>query len=214
MKWIGDSGQIITVGNSAYGQGRQYSIFDMRYLSNGPLITKKLEGSSGPCQIHYDSSSSLFFIVNQRDDFVNYFYYHDGSESNVLTANDKGLPQLIQLNTFQSSDQQPFVGMAFLPHRCMDDSEITRSLIMYGKSAEFVSFKLPKRYGAIELPVFENQQIEYQEWESGMMPKDEVYQQYVKQREILEAKFEGTTASVTPKGSRSFMSNQFGSRSS
>lgn len=63
-------------------------------------MTKKLEGSSGPCQIHHDTASSLFFIVNQRDDFVDYFYYHDGGESNVLTANDKGLPQLIQLNTF------------------------------------------------------------------------------------------------------------------
>jgi WD40 repeat protein len=46
MKWIGENGQIITVGNSSYAQGRQYSIFDMRYLSKGPLMTKKLDGSN------------------------------------------------------------------------------------------------------------------------------------------------------------------------
>jgi hypothetical protein len=58
--------------------------------------------------------------------------------------------------------------MAFLPHRCNDDqqNEITRALILYGKSAEFVSFKLPKRYGNMEeLQIYENQQVEYQEWE-------------------------------------------------
>ena len=69
---------------------------------------------------------------------------------------------------------------------------------MYGKSAEFVSFKLPKRYGAVDLPIYENQQVEYEEWENGMVPKDDVYNHYVKQREILEAKYEEPTASITP----------------
>ena len=108
--------------------------------------------------------------------------------------------------------------MAFLPHRCNDDqqNEITRALILYGKSAEFVSFKLPKRYGNMEeLQIYENQQVEYQEWEQGLIPKDDVYAEYAKQREVLEAKFEGETktkTTVTPKGSRSFMANQFGTR--
>jgi len=65
--------------------------------------------------------------------------------------------------------------MAFLPRRCNSEqeNEITRSLILYGKSAEFVSFKLPKRYGAMdELQVYENQQVEFHEWESGMVTKD------------------------------------------
>ena len=65
-----------------------------------------------------------------------------------------------------------------------------------------------------ELQVYENQQVEYQEWESGRIPKDQVYSEYAKQREILEAKFEGDT-SVASKGSksRSFMpANKFATR--
>jgi len=67
----------------------------MRYLSKGPMMTKKLDGNNGNCQIHYDPATSLFFVINKRDDYVDYFYYHDGGDSNVLTANAQGLPQLI-----------------------------------------------------------------------------------------------------------------------
>ena len=59
----------------------------MRFLSKGPLVTKKLDDNNGSCQIHYDAATSLFFVINKRDDYVDYFYYHDGGDSNVLTAN-------------------------------------------------------------------------------------------------------------------------------
>jgi hypothetical protein len=43
MKWLGNTGEIITVGQMNYSRGRQYSVFDMRYLAKGPLCTKKLD---------------------------------------------------------------------------------------------------------------------------------------------------------------------------
>jgi|TARA_B110000285_G_scaffold221944_1_gene275517 hypothetical protein len=43
MKWLGNSGQIITIGSLMYSRGREYSIFDMRYLAKGPVCTKKLD---------------------------------------------------------------------------------------------------------------------------------------------------------------------------
>jgi hypothetical protein len=43
MKWLGSTGQILTVGAMNYSRGRQYSVFDMRHLAKGPLCTKKLD---------------------------------------------------------------------------------------------------------------------------------------------------------------------------
>jgi WD40 repeat protein len=43
MKWLGNTGQILTVGSMNYSRGRQYSVFDMRFLAKGPLCTKKLD---------------------------------------------------------------------------------------------------------------------------------------------------------------------------
>jgi hypothetical protein len=153
-------------------------------------MTKRLDNSNSAFQIHYDEATSLLFVANKRDNYCDYYYYHDGGDKNVLTANETGLPQLIHLSDFETPDKETFLGLGFLPMRCNNpqENEITRSFILYGKSAEFISFKLPKRYGMVdELEVYENKQVEFATWEGGLVPKDRVYNDYVKQREILEA---------------------------
>ena len=71
----------------------------------------------------------------------------------------------------------------------MQENEITRAIKLNGKTAEFVSFKLPKRYGNMgDLEVFQNQEITYDEWENSIV-KDHVYKDYTKQRELLESRY-------------------------
>ena len=57
-------------------------------------------------------------MMNKRENYCEYYYYHDGGDSNVMPANETGLPQLIQLSTFQTPNENPYIGMSFLPRRC------------------------------------------------------------------------------------------------
>ena len=49
MKWIGNTGKIITLSTPTDNQGRYIQIFDMRSISEGPLIYKKLDDANFPC---------------------------------------------------------------------------------------------------------------------------------------------------------------------
>lgn len=49
MKWIGNTGKIITLSTSNDNTGRYIQIFDMRSISEGPLIYKKLDDFNFPC---------------------------------------------------------------------------------------------------------------------------------------------------------------------
>ena len=49
MKWIGNTGKIITVSTPNDNSGRYIQIFDMRSISEGPLIYKKLDDGNFPC---------------------------------------------------------------------------------------------------------------------------------------------------------------------
>ena len=50
-------------------------------------MSKKLDNNNSSFQIFFDPASSILFIVNKRDNYCEYFYYHDGGDKNVLTAN-------------------------------------------------------------------------------------------------------------------------------
>ena len=68
--------------------------------------------------------------------------------------------------------------MGFLPASSLNssDNELARVIRHNGDTAEFHSFKLPKRFGMIN--EFSSPQIDpvsYEEWESSQIPKDELY---------------------------------------
>ena len=63
MKWIGNSGKIITL--CADNNERYIQIYDMRSINEGPVIFKKLDDFNYPCQIHYEEAFGLFFVVNK-----------------------------------------------------------------------------------------------------------------------------------------------------
>ena len=66
-----------------YSRGREYSIFDMRYLAKGPVCTKKLDNFDYNAQIHYDDSTKLFFVANKKDATCQYYFYSDGGGVNL-----------------------------------------------------------------------------------------------------------------------------------
>ncbi len=49
MKWLGNSGKIITLCTSADDNSRYIQIYDMRSINEGPLIYKKLDDFDFPC---------------------------------------------------------------------------------------------------------------------------------------------------------------------
>jgi len=65
MKWIGNTGQILTMGSSTYNDGRQYSIFDVRSLANGPVVTRKLDNNNFSGQFHFDQATNMIFMTNR-----------------------------------------------------------------------------------------------------------------------------------------------------
>jgi hypothetical protein len=67
----------------------------------------------------------------------------------VNNETSDGLPTLIPLSSFEG--QSECQGMSFVPRRCIDqpDGELVRALRFNGKQAEFISFKMPKRFGAV-----------------------------------------------------------------
>lgn len=69
MKWLGNSGKIITLCTSADDNSRYIQIYDMRSINEGPLIYKKLDDFDFPCQIHYDEIFNLFFVINRDQNF-------------------------------------------------------------------------------------------------------------------------------------------------
>ena len=111
MKWIGNTGQILTMGSSTYNDGRQYSIFDVRSLANGPVVTRKLDNNSFGGQFHYDQATNLIFMTNRGQNMCQYFHYNDG---NLL---DGAVPSITYLDKY--TGKSPCYGMTFLPNRCL-----------------------------------------------------------------------------------------------
>ena len=137
MKWLGSTGQIITVGSLMYSRGREYSVFDMRYLAKGPVCTKKLDNLDHHAQIHYDEGTKLFFVANKKDATCQYYFYSDGGANQDLDSSSRyehdTNPSLIPLSSFEG--QSDCQGMSFIPRRCIEkeDGELVRALRFNGK---------------------------------------------------------------------------------
>ena len=156
----------------------------MRYLAKGPLCTKKLDNLDFNSQIHFDQATKLFFVANKNESTCQYYYFNNGHEvSDQYDVNNEtpdGLPALIPLSSFEG--QSECQGMSFVPRRCIDSQsgELVRALRFNGKQAEFITFKLPKRFGVVPMTaVVEPEQITYKDWAEGNLPKDRVYKNYV-----------------------------------
>ena len=117
------------------------------------------------------------------DSTCQYYFYQDGQEDVAQyergAETSDGLPSLVPLSSFEG--QSECQGVSFVPPRCMEagEGELVRALRFNGKQAEFISFKMPKRFGQIQLSrTLENEQVSYQDWATGDIPKDGVYKDY------------------------------------
>lgn len=73
MKWLGDSGQFVILSSNGNNSGRNIKIFDIRQMSTGPILERKLDNHNYNADIHYDDNFKLLFVVNRRQTFCQYF---------------------------------------------------------------------------------------------------------------------------------------------
>lgn len=96
----------------------------------------------------------MFFVANKKDATCQYYFFSDGGQNLDLDSYGDNLdsnPSLIPLSSFEG--QSECQGMSFIPRRCIDsnEGELVRALRFNGKQAEFISFKMPKRFGQVQL---------------------------------------------------------------
>lgn len=163
LKWLGDSGHILTQGFNAFNE-RQYAIFDSRNLET-PLTMKRLDNQNFMAWLHYDDSSRVLYVVNKQNNATQFFYYHDTSAD--------GSPVLQTIDSkYAGTDYNR--GICFLPKRDVNfmKNELERAIRHNGKSAEYVSFKVKRVSGAFQAELYppsraQDAALSIDEWLSG-----------------------------------------------
>lgn len=120
---------------------RQYAVFDSRDVSK-PLTLKKLDNEKLTATLHYDHSCFTAYVCNKGANFTQFFFYHEGDST--LNAIDK----------YAGKESQ--VGMTFLPKRQVDfmSNELNRAIRLTKTTAEYISFKVPRRSGMFQPDLF------------------------------------------------------------
>ena len=134
LNWVGNSANIVTVGYS-YDNNREWAYWDSRRLSQ-PIVEEVLDNNKNIFFTHYDDASKILFIVNRGSSFINMFHLDQESTS---------LPQLASCD--KHNDGKDAQSVHFMPKRYVDCSknEIVRALKLSGKTAQYISFKVPRR---------------------------------------------------------------------
>ena len=97
---------------------------------------KKLNQDVGNFNMHYDDASKVVFVVNKGSSYTSMFHLDEHSSNEpVLAACDRHNDGKSALYTY------------FMPKRFVDSAknELVRGLKFTGKTAQFVSFKIPRR---------------------------------------------------------------------
>ena len=121
------------MGSSDFNE-RQYAVFDTRDISK-PLTLKKLDNEKHTAQIYYDDSINTVYVCNKGANMTQFFFYHEGDSSLQL------------IDKYSGKESQ--VGMTFMPKKHVDfmSNELNRAIRMTQTTAEYVSFKVPRRSG-------------------------------------------------------------------
>ena len=119
------------------------------------------------CWTHYDDATNLFFVTNKGSTLVQLLYFSEtGERSNK--------PELIPcLNPYNSKESYNY--FYFLPKQAVDPmkKEVVRGLKLTGKTAEFVTFKIPRKndpdFSADLFPYHRSQKaaMTCEEWSKG-----------------------------------------------
>ena len=73
MKWLGDTGQFVILSLNSDNSGRNVKIYDIRQMSTGPILDRKLDNHNYNADIHYDDTYKLLFVINRGQTFCQYF---------------------------------------------------------------------------------------------------------------------------------------------
>lgn len=115
---------------------------------------------------YYDETNKLLYITNKGSNFISIFYFSESGE----TAD--GLPQLVPLLPYKTSDLTTYT--YFLPKHHINPvaKEIQRAIRTTKNTAEFISFKLPRKEAGFSLdlyPGFRSRTAaqSFEEWSQG-----------------------------------------------
>lgn len=134
--WLGDSQKLMTQGFSSYGE-RQWAIFDSRNTEK-PLAIKTLDNNNNVIMnLHFDSASSIVYMVNRGSAATQFWYYTE----------ENGSPELKVIEGKYTGNNNNH-GMYFLPTSNVEfmKNELQFAIRHAGTFAEYVSFKV-KRAG-------------------------------------------------------------------
>jgi len=126
----------MTQGFSSYGE-RQWAIFDSRNTEK-PLAIKTLDNNNNVIMnLHFDSASSIVYMVNRGSAATQFWYYTE----------ENGSPELKVIEGKYTGNNNNH-GMYFLPTSNVEfmKNELQFAIRHAGTFAEYVSFKV-KRAG-------------------------------------------------------------------
>lgn len=129
--WAKRKNVIVTLGFDK-NQHRQAMVFDARNLTT-PLHAELIDQASSIMIPMYDEDTGILYIGSKGDGSIRYFELCDEA------------PQLLNSNTFMSSDSTK--GLCMMPKSCMDvkQCEIARFYVLGSKSLYPVRMILPRR---------------------------------------------------------------------
>lgn len=114
---------------------------------------------------YYDDITNLFFVTNKGSTFTQMFYFSETGEKSQK-------PELIPLGTY--NDKVGTHYFYFMPKHAVDPlrKEVLRGLRFTGKTAEFISFRLPRKEEEFSADLFpphraQKAAMTYEEWSKG-----------------------------------------------
>lgn len=163
VQWNGAHGLHISVGTSDFGD-REYMVFDPRDWSQ-PVQKQQLDSNTQVCYTHYDDVCNLFFVTNKGSTFTQCFYFSAEGER-------QGKPELIPLSQYNGKEGTAY--FYFMHKNCVDPlrKEIVRGVRFTGRTAEFITFKLPRKEADFSADLYpphraQTSALTFEDWAKG-----------------------------------------------
>jgi len=155
---MGKHAQLFSVGFTKTSE-REYCLWDPRDFSK-PISRQNIDASSGSIMPFFDVDTSILFLAGKGDGNIRYYEIVDEE------------PYIHWLSEYKSPTPQR--GMAMIPKRAVNVSEceITRMIKLGVKTAEPISFQVPRKSDVFQDDIFPDTfsgefSLTAAEWASG-----------------------------------------------
>lgn len=163
VQWKGSHGLQISVGTNDFND-REYMVYDPRDWSK-PLQQAQLDTNTQVCWTYYDDITGLFFVTNKGSTFTQMLYFSAQGERGPK-------PELIPLSNYNGKEGTHY--FYFMPKQAVDPmkKELVRGLRYTGKTAEFITFKVPRKEEQFSSDLFPKHRattaaMKFEEWAKG-----------------------------------------------